>query len=73
MKDERSACLIQNDKLSPYEVLLEKDGLISVHHRNIQGLTIEMFQIKHGKSCKIVTDIFIQFNTRVEFKMKSRL
>ena len=26
-----------------------------VHHRNIQSLAIEMFQIKHGKAPKIVT------------------
>ena len=52
--------LIQNDKLSSYEELLEKDGSVSVHHRNIQSLATEMLQIKHGQSRKIVTDIFTQ-------------
>ena len=60
MKVERRLRLIRNDKLSPYAELLEKDGSVSVHHRNIQSLAIEMLQIKHGKSRKIVTDIFIQ-------------
>ena len=60
MKVKRRLRLIRNDKLSPYAELLEKDGSVSVHHRNIQSLAIEMLQIKHGKSHKIVTDIFIQ-------------
>ena len=60
MKVERRLHLIRNDKLSSYAELLEKDGSVSVHHRNIQSLAIEMLQIKHGKSRKIVTDIFIQ-------------
>ena len=60
MKVKRRLRLIRNDKLSPYAELLEKDGSVSVHHRNIQSLAIEMLQIKHGKSRKIVTDIFIQ-------------
>ena len=49
-----------NDKLSSYEKLLQKDCSVSVHHRNIQSLAIEILQIKHGQSCEIVTDIFTQ-------------
>ena len=41
-------------------VILEIDGSVSVHHRNIQSLSIEMLQIKHGQSREIVTDIFTQ-------------
>ena len=57
---ERCLRLIQNDKLSSYEELLEKDGSVSVHHRNIQSPSIEMLQIKHDQSREIVTDNFIQ-------------
>ena len=57
---ERCLRLIQNDKLLFYEELLEKDGSVSVHDRNIQTLAIEMLQIKHGQYREIVTDIFIQ-------------
>ena len=57
---ERCLRLIQNDKLSSYEELLEKDGPVSVHHRNIQSLAIEMLQIKHDQSREIVTDNFTQ-------------
>ena len=51
--------LIHNDKLSSYEELLEKDGSAAIHHKNIQSLTIEMFQIKHGHFLKL-SAIFLQ-------------
>ena len=60
MKNKRCLRLIQNDRLSSYEELLEKDGSVSVHHRNIQSLATEMLQIKHGQSREIVNDIFTQ-------------
>ena len=57
---ERCLRLIHNDKLSSYEEILENDGSVSIHHKNIQNLAIEMFQIKHGQSPEIVSDIFTQ-------------
>ena len=36
---ERCLHLIHNDKLSSYE----KDWSVSIHHKNIQSLAIEMF------------------------------
>ena len=57
---ERCLHLIHNDKQSSYAELLEKDGSVSVHHKNIQSLGIEMFQIKHGHFPEIVSDIFTQ-------------
>ena len=55
---ERYLRLIRNNKLSFYEKLLEKDGSVSVHHRNIQSLAVEMIQKKHGQPRGIVTDIY---------------
>ena len=60
MKDERCLRLIQNGKLSSYKELLEKDGSVYVHHRNIWGLAIEVIVIKRGQSHEILTDIFTQ-------------
>ena len=50
-----------------------KNGSVSVHQRNIQSLAIELLQIKHGQSRKIVTDIFTQTAGRkgVQLQMKS--
>ena len=39
---ERYLRLIHNDKLSSYKELLEKDGSVSIHHKNIKSLAIEM-------------------------------
>ena len=60
--------LIHNDKLSSYEELLEKVGSVSVHHKNIKRLAIEMFQIKHRHSPKIVSDIFTQTTQHYNFR-----
>ena len=65
---ERRFRRIQNHKLSSYEDLLNKDGSVSIHHRNIQGLAREILQIKHGQSCETVTDIFTQKTKEYNFR-----
>ena len=37
-----------------------KDGTVSMHHRNIQALAIEMYKIKNDLSTKILSNIFTQ-------------
>ena len=64
---ERYLRLIHNDKLSSYEELLEKDGSVSIRHKNIQSLAIEMFQIEHGQSLEIVSNVFTHKNTELQF------
>ena len=39
---ERCLHLIHNDQKSSFEVLLEKDGSVSIHDKNIQYLAFEM-------------------------------
>ena len=38
---------------------LEKDNSVSIHHRNIQKLTIEIYKVLHGFSPLILNDIFV--------------
>ena len=64
---ERCPRLIHSDKLSSYEEL-EKDGSVSVHHKNIRSLAIEMFQVKHGQSPENVSDIFAQTTQHYNFR-----
>ena len=44
---ERCLRLIYSDKKSSYENLLEKDNSVSIHHKNIQALAIEIFKVKN--------------------------
>ena len=46
---ERCLRLIYNDKRSSFEDLLEKDNSVSIHHKNLQALANEMFQV-HTKT-----------------------
>ena len=67
---ERCLCLIHDDKLSSYEVL---NGSVLIHHKYIQSLAIEMFQIKHRQSSEIVSDIFAQTTQHYNFRQNRDL
>ena len=44
--NERCLRLIYSDKTSTYENLLEKDNSVSIYHKYIQALAIEMLKLK---------------------------
>ena len=50
--------IIYNDKHSNFDVLLEKDNSVSIHHNNIHSLTIEMYKVANGLSPEIMKDVF---------------
>ena len=37
---ERCLCLVINDKDTSFKDLLEKDGSVSIHHRNLRTLAV---------------------------------
>ena len=51
---ERCLRLIYNDKTSSFEQHLENDNSVSIHHRNIQTLAIEMYKVTNGLSPEIM-------------------
>ena len=50
--------IIYSDKSSTFEELLEKDGSVTIHFRNIQKLAIEMFKVFKNLSPPIISDLF---------------
>jgi len=65
---ERALRLVYQDYNTPFNELLEKDGSVTIHHRNIQKVAIEMFKVKNNLSHQFIQDIFqiknIYHNTR---------
>ena len=55
---ERCLRTIYNDKQSPFNELLEKDGSVSINERNLQVLATEMYKISNGLLSPLMKDIF---------------
>ena len=55
---ERSLRIIYDDDKSSFEELLKKDGSVTIHHRNIQALAVEMYKVRNNLSPQIMTDMF---------------
>ena len=68
---ERCLRLIYSDKKSSYENLLEKDNSVSIHHKNIQELAIEMFKVKRKLCSEITGDIFTG-RTNNQYNLRNR-
>ena len=59
---ERALRVIYRDDISSFSELLTKDGSVSIHHRNIQSLAIELYKSKHNLSPQIIQEIFLARN-----------
>ena len=55
---ERALRLLYNDEESNFSELLHKNGLFTVHERNIQVLLVEMFKAKNKLEPSLLRDIF---------------
>ena len=54
----RALRLIYNDESLSFYELLNKDGSVTIHHRNIQKLVIEMYKTKNSLSPITMKQIF---------------
>ena len=55
---ERALRIAYNDYISDFESLLCKDDSVTIHHRNIQALTIEIYKTMHEVNPVFMNDIF---------------
>ena len=63
----RALHLVYQDENSSFEELLQKDGSVTIHHRNLQFLVIEMYKVFRGLAPSFMSDIFgINGNTNAE-------
>ena len=51
----------------------EKDNSVSIHHRNVQKLVIEIYEILHGYSPSILNDIFVLVSRPYNFHRNETL
>ena len=55
---ERALRIVYNDHSSTFEDLLVKDSSVSIHHRNIRLLAIELCKAKNSLSSQLMLDLF---------------
>jgi len=55
---ERALRIAHNDYLSNFEALLEKDHSVTIHTKNIQQLTLEIYKTLNGLNPRIMDEIF---------------
>ena len=58
--------MIKNRILMSY---LVKDGPVSIHHQNLQKLTVEMFKVSRGLSPEIVNELF-QCREQISYELR---
>ena len=68
---ERCLRIVYNDKKSNFNGLLVKDGSVSIDHKNLQKLTVEMFKVSRGLSPEIVNELF-QFREQISYELRQR-
>ena len=57
---ERVLSIVYSDFKSSFENLLEKDGTVSIHVKNLQILATEMFKISKNFSLSLMSDLLHQ-------------
>ena len=66
---ERCLRIIHNDKRSSFNALLEKDGSVSIHERNIKILATEMFKVSKNLASPQMNEIF-KLNDQPQYNLR---
>ena len=71
---ERALRIVNNDNESTFEDLLKKDNSVSINHKNIRLLGIELYKVKNNLSTHLMSEIFnlrnIDYNQRSQTDLK---
>ena len=67
---------LYKDDSSSFELLLQKDGSVTIHERNIQTMAIELYKVVNGLSPEILKYVFPlkecnRYCTRFPFKSRN--
>ena len=68
---ERALRIAYNDYKSTLENLLELDNSVSIHHRNIRLLSIELYKVKHDLSNQVMSEMFNLRNINYGFRSQT--
>ena len=68
---ERALRIVYNDYKSTFENLLELDNSVSIHHRNIRLLSIELYKVKHNLSNQVISELFNLRNINYDFRSQT--
>ena len=66
--DDNISTVVYDDNISTVDNLLKKDGLVSIHMRNIQAIAIKLYKVVHNFSPKMMNQIFIIKESRYPSK-----
>ena len=58
----RALKFVYDDESSTFQELLIKDNSVSIHHRSLQNLAIELFKVKSGNAPFLMNEIFTRRN-----------
>ena len=50
--------MVYQDEISSFEEILQKDGSVRIHHRNLQFMAIEMYKVAKGIGPAFMQEIF---------------
>ena len=68
---ERALRTVYSDYNSSFNELLDKDGSLTIHQRNVQSLAIEIFKYLHGLSPAILSKVF-KVNETIPYDLRMR-
>ena len=59
-----------DDYQNSFDYLLKLDNTVSIHHRNIQRVAVEMYKVSHKLCPDIMNDLFVPYTTTLQTRSK---